>query len=83
MTTVPGLGNRSFAQSLIAHFRSFQKSECVIALFVALCKGANERSLFVSLDLKERLCDFPHNRFFQKSDKKNNRTIALSKRAKE
>jgi len=58
------LGNRTIALSLIAHFRSFQKSDCAIsrlvacfqksdcaiALFVAPFKRAIVRSLFLSLE---------------------------------
>jgi len=57
-----GLGNCSFA-----HFHSFQKSDWAIALFVALCKRANERLLF--------FCSF------QKSNEKSDCSFALSKRA--
>jgi len=51
-----GLGNRAFAfaLSLIAHFRSFQNSDCAITLFVAFFKRALVRLLFLSLFSKDR-----------------------------
>jgi len=45
-TLAAGLGNRSFAHLLMVHFRSFQMSDWSIARSFALCKRANEQSLF-------------------------------------
>jgi len=43
-----GLGNRTFANSHIAHFCSFQKCDCALALFVAFFKSVIVRSHFLS-----------------------------------
>jgi len=60
--------DRTFALWLIAFFCSFQKSDCVIALFVPLFKRAIVRSLFRSLFSKEQLCKCSFGCSFQKND---------------
>jgi len=44
--SVPGLGNRTFALSLITHFRSFQKSDFAIVLFCHFFQKTIVQSLF-------------------------------------
>jgi len=73
--TISGLGHRSLAHLLIAHFRSFQKSNWAIACSFALLKRANDRTLFLALFAKEWMSDCA---FFALC--KSDRSFALSKR---
>jgi len=73
------LSDRSFCRSL-------QKSEWAIALFGALCKRANERSLFSALFAKEWMSDRSLFALFKRATKRAIaltlfRSFALSKRA--
>jgi len=80
-----GLGNRSFAHLLIAHFLSFQKSNWAIAHSFALLKRANEQSLFSLLFAKGRIALFSalfkraneRSLFFCSIKKSNKRAIAI------
>jgi len=102
MNAQPWVGQSLICSSLISALfkrviehclliRSFKKSIWAIALFVALCKRENERSLFLALFAKEQMSNrsfllFLNERpkeqsLFQKSYKKSDRSFTLSKRA--
>jgi len=74
----PWLQGWAIAHSLIAHVRSFQKSDWAIARLFALLKTAIERSLFLLLFAKEQMRDRSFFALFKRATK---RAIALSKRA--
>jgi len=63
----------AIAHLLIAHFRSFQKSDWAIARSFALLKRATEQLLFLLLFAKEQMSD----RSFQRSLQKSKWAIAL------
>jgi len=81
-----GLGNRSFAQSSFLLFSKEHLSDCFAHL-----KRVNKRLLFLALFAKEQMSNRSFFvlskeqslfRSFKKSDKKSDRSFALSKRAK-
>jgi len=76
--------------------RSFEKIDCVDIRTITLLKRATQRAMALLLFckekkksdhiltlLKERLSEQSHNRSFEKSDEKSNRSLALFKRANE